>query len=257
MQLYLIDPNSRLGFVSKLVAEVVKTFVALQKPKLLTSSATQNRLLRQSLVAELYPTFRLWLDSFAMFAVQAGEARQVFEDVDLALIKAARGGDEGAFRQIVESYQATIGAQMRRFSRDRNVIDSLVHDVFVEAFMSLGSYKAKSPFEHWLRKLAVRVGYRHWQAEARDKHRLEKLREEAATLPLVTEAPFDANEAYEHLHVMLAQLAPRDRLVLTLLYWDGLSVAEAAKLSGWTQALVKVQAHRARKRLKKLLEEAQ
>ncbi len=197
----------------------------------------------------------VWLDHCAMFAVRPGETEVVLNQDEAKLIKAACSGDENAFRQIVDGYQSTISTQMRRFSRDRNVVEDLVHDVFVEAFMSLGSYKAKSPFEHWLRKIAVRVGYRYWQVEARDKRRLEILREDAVTATSTTESPDDASEAREQLHVMLTKLAPRDRLVLTLLYWDGHSVAEAAKLAGWTQSLVKVQAHRARKRLKKLLEE--
>jgi DNA-directed RNA polymerase specialized sigma24 family protein len=42
--------------------------------------------------------------------------------------------------------------------------------------------------------------------------------------------------------------------VLTLIYLDGCSVAEAAEQAGWSQTMTKVQAHRARKKLKKLLE---
>ncbi|HBE68026.1 MAG TPA: hypothetical protein DDW52_07735 [Planctomycetaceae bacterium] len=217
--------------------------------------ALKNRSARP--IAELDGRLRNLPDRYAMFAVKAEELASVFEHLDVSLVRSACSGDGNAFRKIVESYQATIAAQMRRFSRDPHAVETLVHDVFVEAFMSLSSFKAKSPFEHWLRKIAVRVGYRYWQTEARDKNRLEKLREEAASFPSTTEPAHDAKEAHEQLHVMLSQLAPRDRLVLTLLYWDGLSVAEAAKLAGWTQSLVKVQAHRARKRLKKLLEQAQ
>ena len=55
-----------------------------------------------------------------------------------------------------------------------------------------------------------------------------------------------AAEAAEAVHVMLARLAPRDRLVLTLLYIEQCSVAEAAGLYGWTKTMVKVQAHRAK-----------
>jgi RNA polymerase sigma-70 factor (ECF subfamily) len=52
----------------------------------------------------------------------------------------------------------------------------------------------------------------------------------------------------------LEQLPPRDRLVLTLLYLESRSVAEAADLAGWSQTMVKVQAYRARGKLRKLLE---
>ena len=75
-------------------------------------------------------------------------------------IAAARGGDDDAFRRIVQRYQSTIATQMQRFSRDPTVVEELVHDVFVEAFVSLNAFRHRSPFEHWLRKIAVRVGYR-------------------------------------------------------------------------------------------------
>jgi RNA polymerase sigma-70 factor (ECF subfamily) len=52
---------------------------------------------------------------------------------------------------------------------------------------------------------------------------------------------------------LLERLSARDRLVLTLLYVEGQSVVEAAELSGWSQTMVKVQAYRARQRLKKLV----
>jgi RNA polymerase sigma-70 factor (ECF subfamily) len=46
----------------------------------------------------------------------------------------------------------------------------------------------------------------------------------------------------------------RDRLVLMLIYLEGCSVAEAAEATGWSRTMVKVQAHRARRRLRALLE---
>jgi DNA-directed RNA polymerase specialized sigma24 family protein len=39
------------------------------------------------------------------------------------------------------------------------------------------------------------------------------------------------------------------------MYLEECSVAEISERSGWSRSMVKVQAHRARKRLKKLLEE--
>lgn len=205
---------------------------------------------------DLAHTLDAWLEQCAMFAVRVAKEEGGPAEVEAELIGAARNGDEDAFREIVERYQKTLSEQMGRFSRDRNVVEDLVHDVFVEAFMSLGSFKGRSPLEHWLRKIAVRVGYRHWKLEARDKRRLKRIRDEALPAINVADPPVDAVDAQDQLHVMLPRLSPRDRLVLTLLYWDGHSVAKAAELAGWTQSMVKVQAHRARTRLKKLLEES-
>lgn len=199
-----------------------------------------------------------WLERCVLMSMQSDKPNAVSKSltsVEASDIAAARNGDEEAFRRIVERYQSTLAKQLRRFSPNPAVIEDLVHDTFVEAFLSLSSFKGKSPFEHWLRKLAVRSGYRHWKKNAREQKLKERLHDEPSTWPACSEGPSSAIDASEQLHAMMSKLAPRDRLVLTLLYWDDLSVAEAAELAGWTQSMVKVQAYRARNRLKKLLEE--
>jgi len=64
-----------------------------------------------------------------------------------------------------------------------------------------------------------------------------------------------AEEAAAAVHAVLERMSVRDRLVLTLMYLEECSVAETARLTGWSQTMVKVQAHRARGRLKKLLQQ--
>lgn len=176
---------------------------------------------------------------------------------DAQAIAASLGGDHEAFGQLVEKYQAAMAQQMRRFSRQPAVVEELVQDVFVEAFFSLKSYRSTAPLLHWLRKIAVRTGYRYWDRKGREHARTVSLSELNHELERLTNGTaLSSIAASDVLGDLLDLLAPRDRLVLTLLYWDGCSVAEAAELAGWTQVMVKVQAHRARKRLKQLLEES-
>jgi RNA polymerase sigma-70 factor, ECF subfamily len=132
----------------------------------------------------------------------------------------------------------------------------LVQDVFVEAYLSLNGYHGKAPFGHWLARISTRVGYRYWKEKARQK----------ATEPFSIEEwdgvadedegleKLDPEQAAGVLHHVLAQLPPRDRLVLVLRYLEGCDVAETARRTGWTRAMVKVQALRARSKLKRLLE---
>jgi RNA polymerase sigma-70 factor (ECF subfamily) len=65
--------------------------------------------------------------------------------------------------------------------------------------------------------------------------------------------PMAPQEAAELVHHLLSQLPPRDRLILTLRYLDQCSVEETVDRTGWTSSLVKVQTHRAKQKLKKLL----
>lgn len=176
-------------------------------------------------------------------------------DTDDVLL--AVNGDHDAFGRIIDKYQRTITDQMRRFSRQPAVLEELVHDVFVEAFTSLHTYRSHAPFLHWLRKIAVRRGYRFWKTNAREKSTVSLIEIRDRLDNLTSGDTSSETGAGDVLGDLLDRLSPRDRLVLTLLYWDDCSVAEAANLAGWTQVMVKVQAHRARKRLKKLIEETQ
>jgi RNA polymerase sigma-70 factor (ECF subfamily) len=54
---------------------------------------------------------------------------------------------------------------------------------------------------------------------------------------------------------LLARLSADDRIVLTLLDAEELSVAEIALLMGWKVSKVKVRAHRARQSLRRVLAE--
>ena len=177
------------------------------------------------------------------------------EDVQRMVAAALLEGGSDAYGNLVTKYQDTIALQMRRFSRNELAVEQLVHDVFVEAYLSLGSYKRRSPFLHWLRKIAVRVGYRYWKQQEKNRA-LSSVASHEAIDRVLSESVGSALEASELLGDLLDLLNPRDRLVLTLLYWDGCTIPEAAELSGWSQSMVKVQAHRARKRLKKLIEES-
>ena len=95
----------------------------------------------------------------------------------------------------------------------------------------------------------------------RDERQLDELRHEllersgrGARANQEAGTASEEESAGETLDRVLGELSPRDRLVLTLMYWEEMPVAEIARQTGWTQGMVKVQAHRARKRLRRLLE---
>jgi RNA polymerase sigma-70 factor (ECF subfamily) len=179
---------------------------------------------------------------------------EAVEASELGDIRRARSGDGAAFRRIVERHQREIGRMMWRFSRDPARHAELVQDVFVEAYMSLNGYRGHGPFAHWLRKIAVRAGLAHWRREKRNRH----LPLDEAVASLASDEPdaHGAREAAEIVHRALAELPPRDRLVLTLLHLEERSIAEIAEMTGWSRAMVKVQAWRARNKMKRLLESA-
>ena len=133
--------------------------------------------------------------------------------------------------------------------------EELVQDVFVEVYMSLHTFRAKSPFTHWMNRIATRVGFRYWKNKAK-KRTIETVSiEDWDQEKLAATENIAPDEAGEMLHKMLDKLPPRDRLVLTLRYLQGHSVDETAGLTGWSVAMVKVQTWRGKNKLKKMFEQ--
>jgi RNA polymerase sigma-70 factor, ECF subfamily len=173
---------------------------------------------------------------------------------DLTDIQAVRQGDGASYERLVRRHQQAIGAYLWRFTRDQRERDELVQDTFVEAYLSLGSYAGRAPWEHWLKVIATRAGYRYWRRRDRTDREVP-IAEKIDQIMTTESAAANAREASEIVHLLLAELAPRDRLVMTLTYLEQRSMADIAELTGWSISMVKVQAFRARKRLAKICEQ--
>jgi RNA polymerase sigma-70 factor (ECF subfamily) len=181
------------------------------------------------------------------------EEYPIEQTLDIEDVRASRRGDPDAYKRLIERHQQRIGKIMWRFSRDPLVHEELVQDVFVNTYLSLGTYREKAPFEHWLKRIATRVGYHYWKRQARQKNLARFSLEDWDRLADEVPEEIEPGRAGGVLHNLLAQLPPRDRLVLTLRYLEGCDVTEAAHRTGWTKTMVKVQTNRAKKKLEKLL----
>ena len=174
----------------------------------------------------------------------------VVDPADIEDVRAGRLGDGEAYARLVRRHQQAVAARFRSFTRDANVVEELTHEVFVEAYFALGGFRGDAPFAHWLNRIATRVGYRFWKRRRREPA-CEPIEGHAAA---AGEPAAEPEHSADRLHALLAKLAPRDRIVLTLLYLEDRPIGEAAELIGWSQTMVKVQAFRARRRLRTLLE---
>jgi RNA polymerase sigma-70 factor (ECF subfamily) len=181
---------------------------------------------------------------------------QTVDEIDQRDIAEARAGDEAAFARLVDRHQPAIARLLWRFSREPAKIDELVQDVFVEAYYGLDGFRGEAPLAHWLSRIATRVGYRFWKKRARRP--LESLDGIDPPVRVGQDDPAAAADEVDPavagalVHALLAHLAPAERLVLTLMYFDGCSTAEVAERMGWNRAMVKMRAYRARRRLKEI-----
>jgi RNA polymerase sigma-70 factor (ECF subfamily) len=129
--------------------------------------------------------------------------------------------------------------------------------IFIKVFQKLSQFSGKVPLEHWVSRIAVntclnqiesekaRPELRHADLSVEEKAVVEALA--VSSEELAPDHRVASRQLVEHL---LRALKPVERLAIDLLYLQGRSVEEIRKLTGWSAALVKVRAFRARKKMK-------
>jgi len=179
------------------------------------------------------------------------ENRAENQPADERLIEAVLLG----FGLLVSRYKKKVFLIVAKYARDADELDDVCQDIFIKIYQGLKKYRGDAPFDHWLSKLAVNACYDLLRKRQRapDKVPMETL--DFSTLIMPDRGEMSGNEAWEILRPALARLSPEDRLVITLLNLEEKSVREIAALTGWSEAKVKVRAFRARKELKRMLED--
>jgi RNA polymerase sigma-70 factor (ECF subfamily) len=188
------------------------------------------------------------LDNPARSAMERhGAAR---EESDGAMVRRVVAGDVDAFELLVDRHAPRVRRLVAR-GVPRAAADEVAHNAFVAAYLSLASYVETHPFEHWLVRIALRACSDYWRARGRDERAGG-----TAELADAAAAPAPADDDRELCEWALARLAREDREVLMLVYFEELSVKECAEVLSWSESKVKVRAHRARARLRRILRRA-
>jgi len=181
------------------------------------------------------------------------------EQSDADLIAAVLKGETSCFEPLVTKYSPRLFAMARRYARRESEVQDVVQEIWVKAYQKLQSFRGDAPFEHWLMRLAVHTCYDFLRGHQRNRETTfsELSTAETDWLDHYVKDPAPATEdaaaARALLERVLAEMSPAARLVITLLEIEERSVKEIASLTGWSVALVKVRAFRARAEMRKKL----
>lgn len=150
-----------------------------------------------------------------------------------------------------EQGRAVLAYALRRVE-DREDAADVVAETFLIAWRRLGEVPNGEEARLWLYAVARRV-IANLQRTERRRTRLGRRLAESLRTDLATH-PTPSGEAAEVLRAM-AGLGDGDRELLLLISWEGLSPGEAAKVLEISSLAARSRLHRARRRLRDLLEE--
>ena len=171
---------------------------------------------------------------------------------DGELLERVAGGDAGAFEVLYQRYaRAVFGLALRRLG-DRSRAEEAVQETFTSVWRSARSYdRDRGPGAPWLYAVA-----RHAIVD-RFRARVEPAAEPADN-PATEPGPHERAETSFvawRVHSALEELPERERTVLELAYWGGLSQSEVAAFLDMPLGTVKTRTRSGLARLADLLED--
>ncbi|WP_309684094.1 sigma-70 family RNA polymerase sigma factor [Polaromonas sp.] len=164
-----------------------------------------------------------------------------------ALLLQGLGGDAAAYHGFLKALSAHLRAYYRKrlFQRPDDVED-LVQETLLAVHNQRHTYRADQPLTAWVHAIARYKLVDLLRARAAREAMTDPLDDE---LEVFASSDSDAAEAKKDLDKLLAGLPDRQRLPIVHVKLEGLSVVEAAQLTGMSESAIKIGVHRGLKAL--------
>jgi RNA polymerase sigma factor (sigma-70 family) len=154
------------------------------------------------------------------------------------------------FDALFSSYSSDIVAYCTWRAASPSDAQDAVAEVFLTAWRRLDELPEGDAARVWLYATARRVIANQRRSNRRRFALQERLAQEVASAP---EESADREQAA--VHDALRRLGPRDREILLLAEWEGLSPAQIARVMGCLTVTARGRLHRARRRFRAVFEE--
>ena len=177
--------------------------------------------------------------------------------------------DEGAFNELVITYQRRVFALVFRMLGRREEAEDLAQEVFVQVFKAIDQFRGDSKLSTWIYRIAVNL------CKNRTKYLSRRHANDQDDVDAMADRlPFSAakgvsvggisrpDELVEGMQLevvvkrAIAQIEPEFREVLILRDVEDMSYEEIAEVTGLADGTVKSRIHRARAQLRAIVEKA-
>jgi RNA polymerase sigma-70 factor, ECF subfamily len=165
------------------------------------------------------------------------------------LIERCRTGDDIAFGELVERYKHVVYGMVWRLAADRSQTDDLAQEVFLKIYRGLPYFRGEARLSTWIFRIVSNVCH-----EARSRRTAEIPGAQPIREPGRSDGAFTDLELRDRLDKAIAQLPDQYRLLIAAHYLDGVQYEALAEALEIPIGTVKTHLHRAKRRLRELLQ---
>jgi RNA polymerase sigma-70 factor (ECF subfamily) len=185
---------------------------------------------------------------------------------ETALIKAAQGGDQDAFAQLVRAYDQSVLRLAMNLLRSPEDAQDVYQEAFLRVYRNLNSFRFDCSFHTWLYRIVTNL--------CLDQLRRRKVRKEEPTVVTTTEGAVDrmdsmaeqradsdpqrslfSGQLRRKIKEVLAELSPRERMVFEMRHYQGLRLRNIGEILGTSEEAAKNCLFRANQKMRTALGE--
>ena len=163
-------------------------------------------------------------------------------------------GNSDAFDQIFEKYKNQAVRTAYLITGRNSICEDIAQEAFIKCFKHINDLKNPNGFRVWFFRILTRTAWKYGRSASREiptEDITEKVEE--SSLDLVNEQ-YSVVEENKLLYSEISHLEAKQKTVIILYYFNGLSTKEIAKVSRCLEGTVKSRLFSARKKLKSRLD---
>jgi RNA polymerase sigma-70 factor (ECF subfamily) len=164
-------------------------------------------------------------------------------------------GRREAFSELVTRHQKMVYSVARYMLGDAHVAEDMAQEAFLHAYQALPSYQAQGKFSAWLRQIVTRLCLNH-RRDSRREVAWADLSDHPAEMADGPDSRLGQWEACGAVRRAIEALPPDYRDAIVLRYMEDLTYDEIARHLGVPVSTVETRLHRAKKQLRRLLQES-
>jgi RNA polymerase sigma-70 factor (ECF subfamily) len=173
-----------------------------------------------------------------------------FQTDEKALIRAAQGGDQDAFGQLVRAYDQSVLRLAMNLLRSPEDAQDVYQEAFLRVYRNLNSFRFDCSFHTWLYRIVTNL--------CLDQMRKRKVRKEESSQIEGADGPVDrmdslqesrvegdpqrslfSGELRQRIQQALSALTSRERMVFELRHYQGLKLRNIGEILGTSEEAAK------------------
>ena len=171
------------------------------------------------------------------------------------LVERCRQGDETAFRELVDQYKGLVFALIARSVPNRGRAEELAQDVFLKVHRGLPYFRGESKLSTWIYRIVINVlSQERPELATASLDDIKEGDDQPRLQPAAADRAFGDLVLRDRLQKAIEKLPVQYQVLINGHYMNGMQYEELAAALDMPMGTVKTHLHRAKRRLRHLLE---